>query len=114
MEELGFRPDGNLTLDVDPKLAWARQHLLDQPVEINQGDRQALLRVPGIGPKGVDRILQERRRGTLRDLAELRKIGVVASRAAPFITLNGRRPPFQHELWSPGARSGATRRHSGG
>jgi len=110
VEELEFRPDGNLTLEVDPKLAWARQHLLDQPVEINQGDRQALLRVPGIGPKGVDRILQERRRGTLRDLAELRKIGVVASRAAPFITLNGRRPPFQHELWSPGARSAATRR----
>lgn len=99
VEELAFESDGNLAPDVDPKLAWAWRHLLHQPVEINHGDRQALLRVPGIGPKGVDRILRERREGTLRDLTELRKIGVLASRAAPFITLDGRRPPFQRELW---------------
>jgi predicted DNA-binding helix-hairpin-helix protein len=99
VEELAFESDGNLPGDIDPKVAWAWQHLAQNPVEINQGDRQALLRVPGIGPKGVDRILRERRRGTLRDLAELRKIGVLASRAAPFILLDGRRPPVQRKLW---------------
>jgi predicted DNA-binding helix-hairpin-helix protein len=99
VEELAFKSDGNLPSDMDPKLAWAWRQLAQNPVEINQGDRQALLRVPGIGPKGADRILRERRRGTLRDLTELRKIGVLASRAAPFILLDGHRPPVQHKLW---------------
>jgi predicted DNA-binding helix-hairpin-helix protein len=99
VEELAFESDGNLPTDIDPKLAWAWQHLTRNPVEINLGDRQALLRVPGIGPKGVERILRERRRGTLRNLTELRKIGVLASRAAPFILLDGHRPPVQRKLW---------------
>jgi predicted DNA-binding helix-hairpin-helix protein len=99
VEELGFEPNGNLPLDKDPKLAWAWQHLAHQPVEVNQGDRPALLRIPGIGPKGADRILQERQRGTLRDLSDLRKIGVMVSRVAPFILLDGRRPPVQRRLW---------------
>lgn len=99
VEELDYRSDGNLSLEVDPKLAWARQHLTHHPVEINQADPQTLLRVPGIGPKGAQRILLERRRARLRDLTELRKIGVLASRAAPFILLDGRRPPVQRELW---------------
>jgi predicted DNA-binding helix-hairpin-helix protein len=99
VEELAFEPDGNLPRDLDPKLAWAWQHLAQNPVEINLSDRQTLLRVPGIGPKGAERIVRERRRGTLRDLTELRKIGVVASRAAPFILLDGHRPPVQRKLW---------------
>lgn len=99
VEELPFGPDGNLPLNQDPKLVWARENLAWQPVELNRAERPDLLRVPGIGPKGAERILRERRQGTLRDLAELRKIGVWADRAAPFITLDGRRPPCQLPLW---------------
>jgi predicted DNA-binding helix-hairpin-helix protein len=58
-----------------------------------------LLRVPGIGPKTVDVILRERRKGRLCDLTDLRKLGVIAVRAAPFIVLDGRRPPYQLPLW---------------
>ena len=99
VEELPFGPDGNLPVDQDPKLLWAREYLGERPVEVNRAGRRDLLRVPGIGPVGAKRILQERRRGTLRDLAELRKIGVLADRAAPFITLGGKRPPVQLPLW---------------
>jgi predicted DNA-binding helix-hairpin-helix protein len=99
VEELPFGPDGNLPLNQDPKLLWARENLFWRPVELNRAERQELLRVPGIGPKGADRVLQERRRGILRNLAELRKIGVLADRAAPFITLDGARPPLQLPLW---------------
>jgi len=99
VEELPFGSDGNLPLNQDPKLAWARKSLTQRPVELNRASRRELLRVPGIGPIGADRILQERRRGTLRNLGELRKIGVLAERAAPFITLDGRRPPIQLRLW---------------
>jgi predicted DNA-binding helix-hairpin-helix protein len=99
VEELPFDTGGNLPLESDPKLAWARRHLAHAPVEVNTADRRDLLRVPGIGPKGAERLLRERRRGCLRDLSDLRKLGIVAQRAAPFILLDGRRPPHQLTLW---------------
>jgi predicted DNA-binding helix-hairpin-helix protein len=98
-EELPFDPGGNLPLESDPKLAWARQHLIHAPVEVNTATRRDLLRIPGIGPKGADKLLRERRRGRLHDLTDLRKLRIVADRAAPFILLDGRRPARQLSLW---------------
>ena len=98
-EELPFGSGGNLPTEVDPKLAWAQAALADRPVEVNTADRSTLMRVPGIGPKGAERILRERRRGRLSDLSHLRKLGVVTKRAAPFVLLDGRRPPRQLTLW---------------
>ncbi|MEE8390181.1 MAG: helix-hairpin-helix domain-containing protein, partial [Anaerolineae bacterium] len=77
----------------------ARRHLVHTPVEINTAARRDLLRVPGIGPKGADKLLRERRRGRLRDLTDLRKLRIVADRAAPFILLDGHRPARQLSLW---------------
>lgn len=99
MEELPFTAAGNLPLDADPKLAWAQSHLLADPVEVNRADREALLRVPGIGPKGVEAILAVRRRSRLRDLKELQATGVIATRAAPFVLLDGKRPSYQLRLF---------------
>lgn len=106
MRQYGFRFDdlvfderGNLPLDTDPKVMWARQHLAHTPVELNRAGKSELLRVPGIGPRSVDVILRERRKGRLRDLTDLRKVGVIASRAAPFVLLDGRRPAYQLPLW---------------
>jgi predicted DNA-binding helix-hairpin-helix protein len=98
-EELPFDTGGNLPLESDPKLAWARTHLSDTPIEVNTADRRDLLRVPGIGPVGVDRLLRERQRGHLRELTDLHKLGIVTKRAAPFILLDGRRPVYQLSLW---------------
>lgn len=98
-DDLVFDERGNLPLDADPKVAWARQHLAHTPLELNRAGKSELLRVPGIGPKTVDVILVERRKGCLRDWADLRKLGVIASRAAPFVLLDGRRPPYQLPLW---------------
>jgi predicted DNA-binding helix-hairpin-helix protein len=99
-DDLVFDQRGNLPLEVDPKIAWAQQHLAHTPLELNCAGRMELLRVPGIGPKTADAILRERRTGRLRELADLRKLGVITSRAAPFVLLNGRRPPYQLPLWS--------------
>lgn len=98
VEELPFDPSGNLPLESDPKLAWARRHLAYAPVEVNTATRRDLLRVPGIGPKGAEKLVRERRRGRLRSLANLRKLRIAADRAAPFILLDGRRPPRQLTL----------------
>jgi predicted DNA-binding helix-hairpin-helix protein len=99
MEELPFEGSGNLPLPVDPKLIWAKENLLNQPIEINKADRNHLLRVPGLGPKGVDSILKARRQGRIRDLATLRKLGIAApDRAAPFVLMDGKRPAYQIPL----------------
>ena len=72
---------------------------MEKPIEVNRADRRELLRVPGIGPKGVDAILVARRKGTLRDLKDLKTLGVLVARAAPFVLLNGQRPTWQLSLW---------------
>ena len=99
LEDMPFNPHGHLPLDVDPKLGWARVNLSETPVEVNRADRRELLRVPGLGPKGVNTILQVRRRGRLRDLRDLQSLGILAARAAPFILLDGRRPEHQLRLF---------------
>jgi len=99
VEDLGFGADQNLRLDVDPKQAWADQHLRQAPVEINRAGRSALLRVPGIGPKSAERILAARRQGTISDLIHLGQIGVPSpQKSAPYILLDGRRPVHQMAL----------------
>ena len=99
LEELPFAGDGNLPLPTDPKLAWAQANLHERPLEINRAERSELMRVPGIGPKGANAILRARRIGKLRDLSVLKKLGVIAERAAPYILLDGQRAPTQMNLF---------------
>jgi predicted DNA-binding helix-hairpin-helix protein len=99
MDDLVFDAGGNLTRAADPKRMYAQCHPELFPVEVNQAGRAELLRVPGLGPQSVDRILSWRRRGTFKELSHLTKAGAVAGRAAPYILLNGRRPPHQLPLW---------------
>lgn len=98
-EELPFDRSGNLPLETDPKLAWARRRLREAPIEVNTASRQELLRIPGIGPKSADRIMEARRRAKLRDLSDLGRMGIITRRTSPFILLDGRRPPRQMRLW---------------
>ena len=98
LEEMPFVQDGNLPLDADPKLAWAKQNLQERPVDINKAERRELLRIPGIGPKGADAILRARQVGKLRDLNALKKLGVVTTRVAPFVLLDGKRTDRQLTL----------------
>lgn len=96
LEEMSFGGDQNLRLDVDPKQAWADQHLLHAPVDLSTAERSALLRVPGIGPSSANAILAARRKGRIQDVDHLRAIGVPApKKAIPYILLNGRRPAHQ-------------------
>ena len=89
--ELLTEEEPNFDPYLDPKCTWALRHPAFFPVEVNTADRAALLRVPGIGPKSVDRILQARRVQHL-GMPELKQIGVVLKRAQYFITCSGRAP----------------------
>ena len=95
LEDMPFAHDGNLPLSTDPKLAWAQQNLKENPLEINTAERRELLRIPGIGPKGAEAILRARRDQKLHNLTSLRKLGIVISRAGPFVLVDGKRAEKQ-------------------
>jgi len=100
-EELPFKMNGNLPLEIDPKLAWALMHLKEQLIEINSATEEELLRIPGIGIKGVKAILSSRGEQKIKFLSNLEKLGVQSRKAAPFILVDGRRPPYQPNLFNP-------------
>jgi predicted DNA-binding helix-hairpin-helix protein len=82
-----------LDLAIDPKLAWALRNRGQFPVDVNRASREMLLRVPGLGTKVVDRILQTRRHRRLR-LEDVGRLSKSIAKLRPFITAEG---------WSPGA-----------
>lgn len=100
MEELPFQSGGFLPLEVDPKLALARENFSESPVEVNQADIETLLRIPGIGKLGAERIYNSRKQGKLTDLQQLASLGIAPKRAAPFILLDGHKPVYQMDLWN--------------
>ncbi len=95
LEDMPFNREGHLPRDVDPKYAWAQSNLSGHPVEINQADKQELLRVPGIGPKSVQAILAARHKEKFSHSGQLHAFGVNLKRAAPFILVNGKQPSYQ-------------------
>lgn len=99
-KELPFDPAGNLSLERNPKEAWAAAHPEYFPLEINRAPQAALLRVPGIGPRGAAAIMQARRQTNLTTLDDLRKLGVHASQAAPYVLIAGRAPEHQLRLFT--------------
>jgi len=99
LKDIYLDDQGRLPLHMDPKLLWADKNLAQRPMEVNRASRADLLHIPGIGPRGVRSIIAARKLGVLRELDDLKKIGVNPSRAAPYIMLNGRRPPRQLSIW---------------
>jgi len=70
-KDIIFDKDGNLDINKDPKQLWADSHPEFYPVRINKADKEALLRVPGIGPDTVMRILKERREAMITRIENL-------------------------------------------
>ncbi|MCM8826103.1 MAG: helix-hairpin-helix domain-containing protein, partial [Candidatus Omnitrophica bacterium] len=100
-EELIFDKGGNLFIDEDPKLVWAKHHLELFPIEVNFASMEELLRVPGIGKISAKRIVSCRKENRLIRLEDLKKLGVVVTRARNFITLAGKMFPSKCEIYSP-------------
>lgn len=82
---------GNLDLEKDPKLAWAIRHRGLFPVDINRASKSLLLRIPGIGVRNVNKIINIRRFKRLR-LEDLVRLRVTLSRAKWFITTADHNP----------------------
>ena len=89
--EIVEQTEGMLSLDIDPKLAWALRHRDRFPIDINRASREDLLRIPGFGTKAVDRIIATRRVTSVRS-ADLARLHVSRNKALPFIVLSDHRP----------------------
>ncbi len=90
-DEIVAEADQNLSLDIDPKMAWAIANRHFFPVDINKASREELLRIPGIGVRNVKRILQIRRYKNLRT-EDVKKLRVAWNRAKIFITTADHNP----------------------
>lgn len=112
-DELLSESHPNFNSYIDPKCDWALQHLGEFPVEINKAAKAQLLRIPGVGPRSVERILRARR-STPLDFKDIARMGVVMKRARYFITCNGRTDDLfrQDEDYIVSQLMGAERRHA--
>ena len=79
----------NLSMEFDPKCAWALRNMHLFPVEINRAPLEMLLRVPGIGAKNAYKIT-EARKYTKLTFEDLTKMRIALKRAKHFITCNGK------------------------
>jgi putative DNA modification/repair radical SAM protein len=84
-------PTGMLPLDIDPKLAWALNFREQFPVDVNRAPKETLLRVPGLGVRGVGMVLRARRHKRLR-LEDVARITVSIEKLRPFIVTADWRP----------------------
>ena len=87
-QEIFDQSSDMLDLDVDPKLAWALKHRERFPIDINTCSKEELLRVPGLGTKAVDRIIQARAIQKVRH-EDLQRLRVPMKRVLPFIKVPG-------------------------
>ena len=78
----------NFDAALDPKSDWALRHPEFFPVELNKAPYEVILRVPGIGVRGAQRIVTARRVGPLT-FEGLKRLGIVMKRAQYFITCSG-------------------------
>jgi len=89
--ELTSPENPDLSLTEDPKTTWAKMHPEFFPVDVNSAPREALLRVPGIGYRNVERILSIRKYHALL-VEDLRKLHVRVKQALPFLFTIDHRP----------------------
>lgn len=95
IRKYGFRRDdilldsgGNLSLEKDPKELWAENHPEFFPVHLNKADKEALLRVPGLGPETAALILNFRRERKVAGLGDLALKGKRAKKISPYVVFD--------------------------
>jgi putative DNA modification/repair radical SAM protein len=91
VDELATDAAGNMSLEIDPKLAWALQNRGLFPVDVNRAGREMLLRVPGLGVKSAGRVVSARRHRRLR-LEDLARLRLPVRKLAPFVVTADHHP----------------------
>ncbi len=90
-EIISATDDGMLDLAIDPKLAWAMHNRHFFPLDVNAASYEELLRIPGLGPRSVKRIIASRRWRRLR-LDDVARVTRTIKTARTFMTAEGWHP----------------------
>lgn len=86
--ELHYGGNGNLPLDIDPKENWARNHPEFFPINLNSADKMQLIRIPGVGPGTVEKIIKMRMGGgRIRRIDDLGKVGKRLNKAREYVSV---------------------------
>jgi predicted DNA-binding helix-hairpin-helix protein len=83
--DIVFDKAGNLSLENDPKEAWAKTHSDYFPLDINKASKYELLRVPGLGDITVKRILEYRKSSQIRRITDFAKPTKLLTKAADYL-----------------------------
>ncbi len=87
-DDIFYDEDGHLSLEKDPKQVWATAHPEFFPVKVNTASKNDLLKVPGLGPVTVSRILTKRKSGKITCLEDIAKPGKLLCQADKYIIYN--------------------------
>ena len=79
-----FDDSDKLDLKYDPKFLIAKEMKL--MIGVNDAKFEELIKVPGIGLKTAQKIIEN---GPIKNVKTLKSLGVILKRASPFIELNG-------------------------
>jgi predicted DNA-binding helix-hairpin-helix protein len=80
-------PDGSLDLSRDPKQVWADRNPDFFPISLKKASKEELLRVPGLGPVLVKRILDYRRQTPISTLDSIRMPNHLMKKASHYLSL---------------------------
>jgi predicted DNA-binding helix-hairpin-helix protein len=84
-KDITYDAGGRLLLERDPKQVWAENHPEFFPLDINAATKYDLLRVPGMGPTTVNRIVMLRKSGKLRRIEDFATPGKLTTKAAQYL-----------------------------
>ncbi|MFJ3486925.1 putative DNA modification/repair radical SAM protein [Pseudomonas sp. NPDC090202] len=82
---------GDLALDIDPKLAWALEHREVFPLDLNRAEPALIARIPGIGLRTTQRLVELRRQRRIR-YEDLTRLRCVLTKAKPFFITSDYHP----------------------
>jgi len=83
--DITFDENDNLSLTTDPKEVWAKRHPEFFPVNDNRAPQFSLLRVPGLGPVTVKRIIEQRKKNHIRSIEDIGKAGLRLQKAGKYL-----------------------------
>ena len=70
-QDIFFDGNGNLSMESDPKEVWAARHPEVFPMNVNRASKFELLKVPGLGPLTVEKILNHRQHNRINHIEDL-------------------------------------------
>lgn len=83
--DIFYDSNDRLSLTADPKEVWAKKHPEFFPVKIDSASENDLLRVPGLGPITVRKIIQMRKIGQIRSIDDVGRETALLRKAEDYL-----------------------------